>query len=198
MSAKGLKLTTNDVLLTEQITVDSQLMLVQALAAIKVGLQPRPLMAKLATSGGATNFGVDGSVTPVTFDLTPTDPNIYRIERLRLVVQAATAVGLSGLGDLGALANGLTLQVLDTNLAEIYDVLEGKPIKSGLDLAALGRVEPFAVGTDHVVVAEIALVSPIRLEAGLGERLRLTVSDNLGGLTRAELAALGCVEDVRS
>ena len=206
MSSKSLLLTSSQRLQAEEISEPEPLgggfvthqVLVQGINLLPVGVQPRPISAHFAAAGPSIEANVDGSVTPVTFDLAPADPDIYRIERLRLTIVATTAVGLSGFGNLAVLGQGLLLQVLNTDNVEIFDVLAGVPIQSGFDLHELGTVETVALGTEHMLIAEIVLASPIRLEAGFGEKLRLTVRDNLSTLTRVRLRGIGFVENRRS
>lgn len=178
----------------------SRPVLVQAISVLGVGVQPQPICPHFETTGNSKELEVDGSGTPVEFFVTPTAPDIYRIDSIKLaIVCNTTPVTLSGFGNLTALTNGITIEVIDKDDAVIFDVLGG-PILSGNDLTELGDVAVVENDPDFSLIATIKPVAPIRLKSGVSERLRLTVNDNLvdAEIDRIRARAFGVKENVRA
>lgn len=165
---------------------------VQAYNSIPVGAQPYPLATYAQTSGGSVEMAVNGSGTPVNFEIAPGSNVIWRIDRLTLVIVSNTSPSPTGFGDLAALSTGLALTVRDgvAGADLIYDLTGGQALKAGNDLAAIGDV-----GTNgNSITFDYDLKAPIRLEGADDELIRCTVSDDLSGLARLRLAAIGVIE----
>jgi hypothetical protein len=208
MSVRGLLLTNQQRLLAEEVsqaelvgaTSTPRDMLIQQVATLPVGVLPEPVVA-------LADLKVDGSGAAVEVDIAPSDPDIYRIERLRFLIRSATAMTFTELADLGALATGITIKVHGLNqadpptLVERYDLLGGDTIQALEDFALHGTVEVLEHGAEFLAVADIVPAAPIRLKAGTagdtGDLLRFTVADDLTGLARFTVAAIGHRENVR-
>lgn len=156
----------------------------QHVVATELGVVPRLVPRYMAAAGGSVEMDVNGSVTPLTFDLAPAADEIWRVARLVLQIVAPTAAAPDQFGSLAALANGLLLELRDA-AGVLVDLTAGQPIKANRDLA-LGWSTSIA---DTIVGAEWLFAGPIRIEGGLGEFLRLTVRDDLSTLTRMRVLA---------
>lgn len=200
MSENGIRLANDHRLASEQRTRviggASQLVDYQEVSISNLGSQPLPL-SKYMTNASSVEMAVDGT-TPVNFDLEPSGTEIFRIEKLVLVMVLVASPTLIQFGDQTALTNGLSLKILDTDDVEILDLLDGQNIKSNNDLATIGTITRHVFSTTYTLKAVIQPSSPIRLEvpsAG-AEKLRCTVSDNLSAITRMRMMALGRQEDI--
>ena len=158
----------------------------QHVVATEVGGVPRLVPKFLATvPGGSIEMAVNGSVTPVAFDLVPGSSEIWRVARLVLQIVAPAPATPAQFGSLAALTNGLLLQVRNATTV-ITDLTAGAPVKANRDLV-LGWTGVSLADTD--VEADWLFSVPIRLEGGLNEIVRLTVRDNLSTLTRMRVLA---------
>lgn len=167
----------------------------QHVAPVAVGRVPLAGGAYLTSSSPSIEMGIDGT-TPVNFDLTPASDEVIRVNRLTLVlVQASAVLDLSKFGTITALTNGVTLKVLDTDAATVADLLGGYPLKSGNGIAAIFDLDVFAQAAAYTLVGRLLLPQPVRLDGGAGERLRMTVADNLSALTRLRVRADIAYED---
>lgn len=168
----------------------------QRMAEAHVGVVPLPLRSFLKTSADSIEMAVNGSSAAVSFDLAPADPAIYRVKSLILSMSLASAATMTEFGDIAALTNGLTLQMLDTDEAEIVDLLGGQPLKSNNDIAGAGWTWSYVeLSLTYSIQATFTPAAPIRIEGGDGERLRCVVQDDLSALTRMRLFADGWQED---
>lgn len=195
MTASSIRLANDGRLASEQrsrsIGGSTVLVDYQEVAVSHLGPQPLPL-AKYLEASASKEMAVDGSAG-LNFELAPAANEIYRIERLTIVMVLASSPTLTEFGDIASLGTGLTLQVLDVDDVEIVDLLDGTPIQSNNDLAAVASLSLMEWGASYTLKADIVPVSPIRLEypeAG-AEKLRLRVSDNLSTLTRMRCMAHG-------
>lgn len=201
MSASNIPLSSGKLVASEQISQvelvgGTKLVEVQQLAMTPIGPACQPLQV-FATNGGSPELRVDGSATPVQFSIAPADPDIYRLDSLRLTLVTSAAIELTQFGNVAALADGILLQVYKDATLE-HDVLGGIPLRSHNDIAALFDLRIFEQVASFTLVAELDLASPIRLEGADMESLRVTVQDDLTGLVRARLAAVGVKENVRT
>lgn len=161
---------------------------VQAMNPLSVGVQPQPL-AKYAANGASS---IEMNTSADVFEIAPGADEIYRLNRLTLVLVCAGTPGMTLFGDLAALTNGVQLEVRSTEGAgsQLYDLLDGQPLKSLNDMAAVGEV---TIGGNSVIF-DFEMRAPIRLEDADSEILRCTTQDSLAGLTRMRLSAIGVVE----
>lgn len=162
----------------------------QEVAISHLGAQPLALEQYLATTAPSIEMGVASG----TFLLTPGAAEIFRVEELIFLMSLASSPSLLEFGDITALGTGLTMQVLDTDDAEILELTGGQNIKSNNDLATLGKLELFTFGATYSLKTTIRPVSPIRLEGGDGEKLRIVVAESLTALTRFRVLARGRLE----
>lgn len=160
-----------------------------------IGAVPTLLSKYLATAGGVVDMAVDGSSVNVTHDLAPSGSEVYRVDRLVVVLATSSAPTWTAFGTIAALANGILLSWIDSDAQTIVDLLGGQPWKTLNDVAALAsRIELSTLGSTHTARAVIDLPVPARLDGGETEKLRLTVRDNLSTLARLRVHALGAVE----
>lgn len=202
MSESTIRLANDGRLASEQRTrsVGGSSVLVDYQEVAIANLGPQPLsLQKYFTNASSVEMAVDGS-TPVNFDVAPADAEIYRIEKLVLVMVLSSSPTMLQFGNLAALANGLSIKVLDATDATIVDLLDGQDLKSNNDLATVGDVTLHELGLSYTLKTTLVPVSPVRLQfptAG-AEKLRITVADDLLStpITRMRCLALGRQEHI--
>lgn len=167
----------------------------QKFAAVPVGALPLPLRRYLKESGGSVEMAVDGSSTAVNFELAPGATEVFRVESIAFVVKLASAADFDKFGDLTALGNGLLVQTIDSDDSEIVDLLGGQAIKENFDLLSVGSLALKSGAGSDGLQAVITPAVPIRLDGAASELLRVTVQDNLTGLTRFRAFVNGVKED---
>lgn len=152
------------------------------------------LLAPLKLDGsGSSSLNVDGSVTAQRFWYTAPADKWTTIRALTMAISDDAAVIAGGFGGLAALATGLALEIVRAPIGEevpdasgmtvLADLTGSLGIKSHADLTAIGadvRFADTASGVD-VVSARLEFATPIEL--GAGHRFRITVRDDLTGLT---------------
>ena len=186
MSAQTIPLAGGIRVATEQIALGGQAIAhVQHVIASELGSVPRLRPQYLATSQGSIEMAVNGAAAAVAFDLAPGSAAIWRVARLVLQIVAPAAAAPDQFGSLAALASGLLVEVRNATPTPIIDLTAGQPIRANRDFG-LGWATSI-VGS--IVTAEWRFAVPLRLEGGFGELLRLTVRDNLSGLTRMRVLA---------
>ncbi len=159
-----------------------------------IGAVPKLLSAYLGTSA-SPDLNVNGSSTPVAKDLTPGAAEIYRVNRVVLLIATTGSILMTSFGDVAALTNGCKLEWRNA-AGVIVDLLGGLPLKTLNDLAALFDVGIAELGASHTIRAVLDLPTPVRLDGGAGEFLRTTVQDNLTTLVRFRALALGSIEEL--
>lgn len=189
MSRSNILLATSARIATEERTRDAEQENYQHVAPVALGAAPI-FAARYLRNGADAALDVDGSATPVAFDLIAGAAEMLRVLGLRIVIHSATAPELTDFGDGSALTHGLTLLLLGADEAAIVDLLDGEPVKSNLDLAAVcSSFEIVAAPGSWAIVATLDFPIPLRIDGAEQERLRLTVSDDLAGLTRVRCRA---------
>ncbi len=179
---------------TDGVSAQPDIVYVQAVNPINIGEQAlyRPDFLRASASPA---MNVDGSTTPVNFELLPATDEIIRVERLRMFMRCAAAITFTGFGNLAALTNGITLSKHD-GTAVISDLLGGAggtgagPIQTTEDL--LPYVERFELLDSSLVLVAEFKIPPIRLVGT--QRLRWTVADDLTGLTELRVLAEAILE----
>ncbi len=121
-------------------------------------------------------MNVDGSITPVNFDFTA---NQYcEVRRINFFIQD-NGIQPSNFGGLSELTNGIELKIPGK-----LDFLAGFPIKTHRQFGLLAGINiDLASGPgDDVITVNWEREEDIHLEAG--DKIRLTVKDNLSGLSK--------------
>lgn len=158
-------------------------------------LDPGELVSELLlTAGPSSDMGVNGSVTPVEFEFTA-DGAVF-LSSVAFSLLDATSLP-TAFGGVAALTNGLTVELIDTDgTTVLHDFLAGLTVKKTADFAYLGVVTVAlsvdGSGDDHQQVVwdvERTFGAPLLLKSG--QALRVTVQDDLTGLTEFQGMALG-------
>ncbi len=144
------------------------------------------------------NMAVDGSSTAVTFDYTCPAGKRALIHRINFfIVDNAMQYGRFG-GLTAGLTNGLLIKAHDADDAVLLDFLNGETIQTNEDFTTLSGVdaiiEPTA-GDDYLPIRWTIAKSGAELHLQPGQYIRLTVQDNLTGLTKFEAMVQGYLED---
>lgn len=139
--------------------------------------------ARLATAGGAVDANVNGSVVGVAFEYEVAAGKVLLLDELELVVRDTGAFTGASFGAGSALTNGLRVEVIDTDGVTVRaSLLAGASAKINADLAEVpGAVIAMPwIDTLQAWLPVRAEGWPIRLTAG--QRVRMTVADDLSGL----------------
>lgn len=135
---------------------------------------------KWLRDGSTVEANVDGSVTPATYSYAcPADETI-ELERLLVYIQDTGNFNVASYGNGITLANGLEIE------AAGVDLLDGQPIKTNADWAALCydlSYFSFGVGDNAAAVRWTfgKAGAPLILESL--ETIAVTVNDDMTGLT---------------
>jgi len=166
--------------------------------------------ALLKTAAGSADLTVDGSSTPVHFDLNAHATDMRTITEVRLVLHSTnmdldsaqqsrrfgpvTSPGLPNGLQLLAIQNGTETDAFLTPvqiIGHFWRTAGGPNMPAG---AAITNVtDAIASGTDFLMVQMIPSV-PIVLYPGSTDKIRLTVQDDLTGLVLFEVQAYGTRE----
>ena len=159
------------------------------------GAQPGELFTRLfEESGSATNMNVDGSSTPVDFDITPPPGKAIVLDSLHFVLQGIN-FSPNKFGGLTALTTGVALQILE-GTDVIVDFANAFRLKNNADFSLFseGAIQSFGGGADDMLKATIDFQLSGRLLLVNGIQTgRIKIQDDLTGvgLTRFECLARG-------
>ena len=145
-------------------------------------------------NGASPEANVNGSVTPVVFSYTA--PQWCAIERMIVSIEDTGTVGAD---DYGAIASGLSngIDVELVNSGTTTDILDGLPVQTNLDWAALcyDATEPtFSGGGNKAVVVRWTFAksgAPLRLIKD--DVFRIRINDNCTGLIRHRFQIQGVI-----
>lgn len=130
-------------------------------------------------------MNVNGSVTPVHFDYVAAET--IHLTRLNIsLTDGNIQYGKFG-GLAAALTNGLLIRALDADgSGVIKDFLDGEPIKVNehfANLAGVDAVSQPAAGLHILPVRWTFAKSGANLQLHVGQRLRITIQDDLTGIS---------------
>jgi hypothetical protein len=135
------------------------------------------------------------NTTADVYGIKPPSGIIYVIDAIRISFSDATALVASGFGGLAALANGCLLEIREdpggSPEQSVRDLTLGAPIKTHVQLAAMGPTEIYSGAADCLVQSAVAAGAPFRLDGNRGESLVFAVQDDLSGLTEMGVVAVG-------
>lgn len=167
--------------------------------------QQKAFSARFATSAGSESAAVDGSATPVELYVGAVNGRIRFVSELRLVIEGTNfkldsneirrfgpvvAPGLANGIELQAEQGGVVTDLFTDPITIAGDLLEyASPEARGV----VNVVDGVSAGVD-VVIATIRLARPVGLPAGSTDRLVLRIRDDLSGLSRMDLTAIGWQE----
>ncbi len=142
-----------------------------------------------------TNFNVDGSSTPVKFNLKTGLESVdidLKISRIIIVIETSTTGSISDFGNISALTNGIYLRRSDTVSTTYWNV------KTNLELTALAYdLEGFPSGVSGNEGIRFRLTFPrigAYINLAQNEDLELWVQDALGALVNAFCTVEGVIE----
>lgn len=153
----------------------------------------------LTTTGvvdGSIEMNVNGSVTPVNFDYIVPEGRSVDVARINIRIGDGKVVP-SKFGDIAELANGLLVQILDTDGSTVLQNFstDQAAIKKTADFSSLAANDvdiSDGTGTQYVYIRWTLerIGRPILMTAG--QRFRIIVRDDLTGLIefRAELQGI--------
>lgn len=138
-------------------------------------------------NGASRNAAVDGSSTPVTFEyVNSSSVNDEVITAMHYVLTDSGTFDVGKFAAHTALTNGIEWQVIRADGTTVkHDLTGGFPIKTNEELIAVARdFQEIAFGVvEEVIVGQLDLRigdTPIVLRPG--ERIRMTINDDLSGL----------------
>ncbi len=139
-------------------------------------------------------MNVDGSVTPVDFDINPPPDRAVVLDSLHFVLQG-TNMTPSKFGGLTALTNGIALQILEgedivVDFAQAFRIT----MNADFSLFSEGAIQSFGAGADDMLSTtfDFQLSGRLLLMNGV-ETVRIKIQDDLSGgaLSRFECMARG-------
>ncbi len=154
----------------------------------------------LRNSSNSGDLNVDGSVTPVEFELTSDDNLMLNIHRIRLLMQDAKCHLPSdgnrfGDGNPTGLANGLELFVEQGGLRTDFFF---EPVQLLIDLLSYATdytsfANVYGANDDYLSV-DFDLFAPITLVPSSKDRIAARVSDDLSGFVQFNVICMGTQE----
>lgn len=157
-----------------------------------VAITPAPdgYYIDLAKNGSNENLSVDGSGTPIEFDILPHNSKNWYINRL-IYWMRCSAGGLGKFGGGDELTNGLLTKVIANGLGP-YDWFNAKTNIEILSRATNGEIISNAFsGGDELIVGRFELEHPIGIRTGTSDKITIVVRDDLTELTLINVIAEG-------
>jgi hypothetical protein len=165
----------------------------------------------LPSDGSNQDMAVNGAGTPVKFLIRPGPRYKFHLKELIISIVDAKDWEPEQYGKVGALANGTKLEVLAGDDTLIKDLTGGLDIKDNMTWRMLGMLSDGSHNiistpetTDELLQIRIPLCSPGDCALVLfgrpdqeGNKLQITVSDDLTGLGKHTAFVLGWREQIR-
>lgn len=168
----------------------------------------RRYFSALLQNGGSPDMNVDGSVTPVEFEVVPQDDTVSSVREMRFefhsdrlnmdtndVRRFGTAAGLGGL------TNGLDIEFRQSG---VTTSLTTSPIQTMSQFFTHVSIPPFnvvdgiAVGVDLLVwVIDLKLLLPIPISDANTDQVMVRVKDDLTALNFFRVTVIGQSENVK-
>ncbi len=153
------------------------------------------------SSSGVTEMKVSGTaVTPIAFFVSPStaeSPRGVDIARINIKL-TDTGLRWTFFGGLGALTNGVKIEHLSTAGAVLFDFTDGHPMKINADWSLLAGTDDMihpAAGPDAIPIRWTLAKAGSAFHLNQGQSLRISVQDDLTGLTTFEAMAQGVYEE---
>lgn len=147
--------------------------------------------------GVTTDANVDGSVTPQYFELRPSTEHL-EVHRIIVLIGDATPISAETYGAVPTLTNGVLVdKVRGTGAgATLIERFTDVPIVSNVGWGQYcydTKVDDYGAGDNYVGVRWTLAKAgePLFLDAGLGDTLRVTIQDDLTGLTEHSFVVEG-------
>lgn len=142
---------------------------------------PTLLSVQKVLNGGSSNMRVNGSVTPVVFTVTADPTDDIALSELRFVLSSTSIVfdGIS-FGQIATLANGILVEITVNNgqFAQLANIKLNEHLLEFATTAGINVATEFS-GTNDVLVASYALGGSMKLKAGTGDKINITIRDNI-------------------
>lgn len=149
----------------------------------------------LGTGGGLKNANGNYSGAAQDFLIQPPAGQVFQIARLLIQIRDSGAFTASSYGNLGALANGIQLLIVNDG-GTILDLTDGIPVKSNAHWSRLcydAKPDDYGSG-DNFLSVRFTFTrsgSAIRLDGDNTERLVARFNDDLSGLVEHYFLAQG-------
>lgn len=141
----------------------------------------RPIKYKILPfeNGGSNDMAVNGSVTPVVFELAPLPGENWFVERITVIMRDSGNLGLGDFGSGAALTNGLLIEFSSQG-----SIINAPVVKTNQDLLdgsdIFNTISQFS--GSNILVYLFIFREPIALDGDQGDFIRFTVRDNLTGI----------------
>jgi hypothetical protein len=142
-----------------------------------------PLYHWLRESGGSRDAAVNGSSTPVVFEWVSTEDHAY-ISRLVVSYVDTGTFDAALYGNGIILTNGISVEVVENGT--VLDLLDGETVKSNADWQAVSydfHYNDIGQGDNVASIRWTFARAGHPLELNEGDSLRVTIQDDLTGLT---------------
>ncbi len=141
----------------------------------------------LRESGSSNQLIVDGSSTPVDFEIEASADETLCVYRIMLIIDDGSRINPQGFAGGSALTNGLLVKLIDTDgTTVLLDYIDGGTIQTNSDFGCLTGptfLREEGVGFNDSLIIDWKLSDSgagTRLDPG--QRLRIVVQDDLTGI----------------
>lgn len=156
--------------------------------------KPGVMLYKLLKDGASSDLRVDGSSTPVAFEVKTASAKQYLIQRVNFLIEDSNIAPAKFGGINNGLTTGLKIEAIAANGTTVLrDFLDGLTIKKGFEFAFLSGsdqvLDAAGTGSDALVVSWDfeGIGGPLHLLED--ESLRVTVQDDLLALDSFRIMA---------
>lgn len=160
------------------------------------GSQRRLFVKRLKTSSNVENMAVDGSVTNVSFELAPSQNEIYRIAQWNIYIEDGKGFNVTSYGSNGLLTNGMQVKGVFGGVE--VDLLPFTIKSNGDIISVTYDVNLLTFGNDSdVLVANWDITKMgqfLRLDGSQGDKLKVVVRDNMTFLNKQYILVKGYIE----
>ena len=158
-----------------------------------------PLVRPFRDAGGAGSYdaNVDGSSTPVVFEVLVADGEIVHLDSISFMIFDTGSISPEKYGAVATLANGVTATAYVAALDVTVDILAGRAMHNIADWASVAFnhvYSPGGPGTEYVAFNwEVYPKGAHARQAAFvaGDRIMITVNDDLTGLAGHIFTAKG-------
>lgn len=164
--------------------------------AVAAASKEKPYRKFFKTGASSIHLGEDGSTTPVEYTISADGTDDIYLNALTMVI-GENGGDLNGFGDLGALTNGIKVELQAEGVT--YDLTDGENIKTSFDAIKFGAAHTSDAGGNNAyrlndADASSEVFMPVwnlvdlfgskhstRLRAGSTDFIKITVQDDLTG-----------------
>lgn len=183
-----------DVLQDADSILDRNRLAVNATGIVIEDPYPGIAYTAFALDGASKDLNVDGSVTPVEFEIVPPTGFIYYIHTV-IITMVDSSINFTKFGGITALTNGIKIEIKQDggSLTESPQ----SPIKVNKEFYQFGYDTTLQSATEDIFVAKLLVKidsgTIIKLVDSSSDLIKITVRDDLTAITDFKVVALGYI-----